>query len=719
MLSSAASTLHPSMATDFWSHPQSAASAAFYHMIDSDHDGYITQGDLLRTFGMHLNERAMERMLEKIDWRANRMNFEEFQLMLSENRKSDEERGVLEYTKALQYIAEKGAFAAKKATAEKAAASEKAAAEKEAAEDEAAKKEAAAKAAAEKEAAEKAAAEKAVDAPVEFAPQVMEMEEALNTPSSAAPTPRTPDDGPSPEWLREASKALAAEKEATERAAAHTAPVGRPPAPEGEHELFEVTEPAGVMPGDMLQAPEGEHELFEVTVPAGVMPGDMLQATTPSGVKVRLEVPEGASLGTVLTFKADAISPSKWAMQSPLRELPAAPDLATPAAPAEATAFDTALSPLSETSHTITPSRESDVSASDDLPYSAGGTATCGYEPFGAKGNRRRASSPNTACEAEHEATRAEPATKTEIAAAMAALTSMANSLLVHAKFEAAKAEAVVKRQRAAVLAAAAAAEIETTLTSMTHELIGHAKSDAAAKAVALAVARAAIHTDTTPTAPGLSTVVAATSSPVKHARHMTTAQLRAVLRESGVDAPEGADKETLEALVMLSTDATAAATELSPPHASVRLVRYPPAGRPADAANAPSAAAAAAAVTTAASAESAVAAATRQDRDRDRDRSSICILSHDPMVYVIDRFFTADECEMIKDAAATHHKYPSRVKQPSTGLAARQQPGQMSDGRRSETTWLHYSDAVSAPDRPLIAPDDGPISLGSRSSAR
>ena len=670
MLSSAASTLHPSMATDFWSHPQSAASAAFYHMIDSDHDGYITQGDLLRTFGMHLNERAMERMLEKIDWRANRMNFEEFQLMLSENRKSDEERGVLEYTKALQYIAEKGAFAAKKATAEKAAASEKAAAEKEAAEDEAAKKEAAAKAAAEKEAAEKAAAEKAVDAPVEFAPQVMEMEESLNTPSSAAPTPRTPDDGPSPEWLREASKALAAEKEATERAAAHTAPVGRPP------------------------APEGEHELFEVTVPAGVMPGDMLQATTPSGVKVRLEVPEGASLGTVLTFKADAISPSKWAMQSPLRELPAAPDLATPAAPAEATAFDTALSPLSETSHTITPSRESDVSASDDLPYSAGGTATCGYEPFGAQGNRRRASSPNTACEAEHEATRAEPATKTEIAAAMAALTSMANSLLVHAKFEAAKAEAVVKRQRAAVLAAAAAAEIETTLTSMTHELIGHAKSDAAAKAVALAVARAAIHTDTTPTAPGLSTVVAATSSPVQHARHMTTAQLRAALRESGVDAPEGADRETLEALVTLSTDATAAATELSPPHASVRLVRSPPAGRPSAAANAPSAAAAAA-VTTAASAESAAAAATRPDR------SSICILSHDPMVYVIDRFFTPDECEMIKDAAATHHKYPSRVKQPMTGLAARQQPGQMSDGRRSETTWLHYSDAVSAPEGP------------------
>jgi hypothetical protein len=102
-----------------------------------------------------------------------------------------------------------------------------------------------------------AAAEKAVDAPVDFAtPQVkVEMEEALNTPSSAAPTPRTPDDGPSPEWLREASKALAADKEAAERVAAHTAPVGRPPATEGEDELFEMTVPEGVMPGDMLLLP--------------------------------------------------------------------------------------------------------------------------------------------------------------------------------------------------------------------------------------------------------------------------------------------------------------------------------------------------------------------------------------------------------------------------------------------------------------------------------
>jgi len=663
--------LDSATATDVWSrHPQSAAHAAFHHMIDSDHDGYITQGDLLRTFGMYLDERAMERMLEKIDWRANRMNFEEFQLMLSDNRKSDDERGVLEYTKALQYIAEKGAFAAKKAAAEKTTASEKAAAEKEAAEDEAAKKEAAAKAAAEKEAAEKAAAEKAVDAPVDFAtPQVkVEMEEALNTPSSAAPTPRTPDDGPSPEWLREASKALAAEKEAAERVAAHTAPVGRPP------------------------APEGEDELFEMTVPEGVMPGDMLQATTPSGVKVRLMVPEGVSPGAVLTFKADAISPSKWAMQSPLREPPAAPagattDLATPAAPHA----------LLQTAQTDQASPSTACETEHEAPSTA-----CETEHEAPSTACETEHAPSTACETEHEAAKAEPATKAEIAAAMATLTSMANSLLMHAKFEAAKAEAVVKRQRAAVLAAAAAAEIETTLTSMTFELLGHAKSDAAAKAAALAMARAAIHNDRSPTAPGLSTVVAATSSPVKHARHnarhMTTAQLRAALRESGVDAPEGADRETLEALVTLSTDATAAATELSPPHASVRLVRSPPAGcqlgRPAAAANAPSAAAAAA-VTTAASAESAAAAATRPDR------SSICILSHDPMVYVIDRFFTPDECEMIKDAAATHHKYPSRVKQPMTGLAARQQPGQMSDGRRSETTWLHYSDAVSAPEGP------------------
>jgi hypothetical protein len=489
------------------------------------------------------------------------------------------------------------------------------------------------------------------------------------------------------------------------------------------------------------------------------MPGDMLQATTPSGVKVRLMVPEGVSPGAVLTFKADAISPSKWAMQSPLREPPAAPaeattDLATPAAPAEATTdLATPAAPAEATTGLATPAAPAEAttdlatpaaphallqtaqtdqaspSTACETEHEAPSTAretehapstaceteheapstACETEheaPSTALETEHEAPStarepehaPSTACETEHEAAKAEPATKAEIAAAMATLTSMANSLLMHAKFEAAKAEAVVKRQRAAVLAAAAAAEIETTLTSMTFELLGHAKSDAAAKAAALAMARAAIHTDRSPTAPGLCTVVAATSSPVKHARHnarhMTTAQLRAALRESGVDAPEGADRETLEALVTLSTDATAAATELSPPHASVRLVRSPPAGRPAAAANAPSAADAAT-VTTAASAESAGAAATRPDR------SSICILSHDPMVYVIDRFFTPDECEMIKDAAATHHKYPSRVKQPMTGLAARQQPGQMSDGRRSETTWLHYSDAVSAPEGP------------------
>ena len=54
-------------------------------------------------------------------------------------------------------------------------------------------------------------------------------------------------------------------------------------------------------------------------------------------------------------------------------------------------------------------------------------------------------------------------------------------------------------------------------------------------------------------------------SAPVQRARRMTTAQLRAALRESGVDAPEGADRETLEALVTstaaLNTDAAAAAT--------------------------------------------------------------------------------------------------------------------------------------------------------------
>ena len=80
-----------------------------------------------------------------------------------------------------------------------------------------------------------------------------------------------------------------------------------------------------------LPAPAGEDERFEMTVPEGIFPGDTLQATTPSGVTVRLEVPEGVSPGTVLTFKVDAISPSKnKAIQSPLREPPAAPCAAPP-----------------------------------------------------------------------------------------------------------------------------------------------------------------------------------------------------------------------------------------------------------------------------------------------------------------------------------------------------------------------------------------------------
>ena len=57
-------------------------------------------------------------------------------------------------------------------------------------------------------------------------------------------------------------------------------------------------------------------------------------------------------------------------------------------------------------------------------------------------------------------------------------------------------------------------------------------------------------------------------SAPVQRARHMTTAQLRAALRESGVDAPEGAGRGTLEALVTsaaaLNTDAAAAATPVT-----------------------------------------------------------------------------------------------------------------------------------------------------------
>ena len=129
------------------------AALAAFHFIDSDHDRYITQGDLLRTFGMHLDKRAMQRMLEKIDWRTNRMNFENFQLLLADNLMSDKERNVLEYTKALEHISKKGEFVYKKAGAEEKAAAEYVAAEKAAAE----------KAVAEKAVAEKVAAVKKVD----------------------------------------------------------------------------------------------------------------------------------------------------------------------------------------------------------------------------------------------------------------------------------------------------------------------------------------------------------------------------------------------------------------------------------------------------------------------------------------------------------------------------------------------------------------------------
>ena len=156
---------------------EEGAALAAFHLIDSDQDRYITQGDLLRTFGMHLDKRAMQRMLEKIDWRTNRMNFEQFRLLLAENRMSDKERGVLEYTSALEHISKKGEFAYKKAGAEEKAAAEKAAAEKAAADCAAAEK-----AAAEKAAAENAETEKAPFTP----PQSSSMSSSWATEKAAA-----------------------------------------------------------------------------------------------------------------------------------------------------------------------------------------------------------------------------------------------------------------------------------------------------------------------------------------------------------------------------------------------------------------------------------------------------------------------------------------------------------------------------------------------------
>ena len=71
-------------------------------------------------------------------------------------------------------------------------------------------------------------------------------------------------------------------------------PTGLPPAP--------PTEP----PPAAEEETEEDDDVFEMTVPEGVVPGDMVQATTPSGVKVRLMVPEGAEVGTTLMLEQRA-----------------------------------------------------------------------------------------------------------------------------------------------------------------------------------------------------------------------------------------------------------------------------------------------------------------------------------------------------------------------------------------------------------------------------
>jgi len=71
-----------------------------FHIIDSDHDGYITHDDLVRSFGGLLNESAMQRILGVVassPGGGRRITFDQFQtLMLAENRRSGEVAAALQ-----------------------------------------------------------------------------------------------------------------------------------------------------------------------------------------------------------------------------------------------------------------------------------------------------------------------------------------------------------------------------------------------------------------------------------------------------------------------------------------------------------------------------------------------------------------------------------------------------------------------------------------------
>ena len=148
----------------------------------------------------------------------------------------------------------------------------------------------------------------AAEAPAAAEPAPEQPEKQIKLEQAAPPTPRT-----GTRFFRALSFSKKGKKESARALTssdpvAASAPVTAPPT------TSERSAPRSPMPdrtavSDELPpepAPEVEDELFEMTVPEGVMPGDMLQATTPSGVTVRLEVPEGAEPGTILTFTLPA-----------------------------------------------------------------------------------------------------------------------------------------------------------------------------------------------------------------------------------------------------------------------------------------------------------------------------------------------------------------------------------------------------------------------------
>ena len=177
----------------------------------------------------------------------------------------------------------------------------------------------------------------AAEAPAAAEPAPEQPEKQIKLEQAAPPTPRT-----GTRFFRALSFSKKGKKESARALTssdpvAASAPVTAPPT------TSERSAPRSPMPdrtavSDELPpepAPEVEDELFEMTVPEGVMPGDMLQATTPSGVTVRLEVPEGAEPGTILTFTlpaAEAQPPPPVAPEPPVApDAPVAPE--PPAAP--------------------------------------------------------------------------------------------------------------------------------------------------------------------------------------------------------------------------------------------------------------------------------------------------------------------------------------------------------------------------------------------------